>query len=501
MVSHACAHDAAAATSTPWSLRARRTVHSLLATGALIAIGQAGFGVAAAQANPVCDVAGAVTGALGGMVCDLAGKGAGAAANAAVGGTFDKIVSSLLEGYQTMLLWGLSWWIKLPTPALDNTTGLMQEIHDHTLALQILGLTFSLMFFGFRMMIDRSRSLVDDTEDGFKILIRSGLAVSAIPLMLTIGGQIADGISNWLLGEAIGDNNGDIIKNFLMLDVLTGSGGGLASAALGIIALFGFLGALLQLILLVVREAMLLIVVGVLPIAASFSGTGPGSQTYQRLISWSLAFLLFKPVGALCYFIAFKGAQQKDNPQQVVLGMVLLALVGFVLPALLRLITPAVGSMGAGGSGAAAAGATVGAVAAGASLAATVGSGGAAGGASIATSSIASRSGQSSVSGSMTSASNTSSAQRSPPPSMGPGPNPAMSGGDGGRPSSSGAESSGKSGGPVKAMSGAGQVATMAGAGAQTVTSGIQSEAEATGPDVSTQPSMQSGWGENAMSR
>lgn len=459
-------------------------------------------GAGPAAANPACTAVGAIIPGSGDACekgLDLAGgilkDKAGDAASSVVGGSFEKIVNSLLESYQKVLGWALTWWIELPTPELDNSNSLMQDIHDHMVQIQVVGLAFSLMFFGFRMMMDRKRSLADDAEDGFKILLRAALSVSVIPLFITVGGQISDAFSNWLVGEAIGaGQDGDIIKNFLRLDVLTNSSFG--TTALGVLGLFGFLGALLQLAFLILRQAMLLLVVGALPVAASFSGTGPGSQTYQRLISWSVAFLLFKPVGAMVYFIAFKGAAQKDNDQQVVLGMVLMAMCALVLPSLMRLVAPAIGSMGAGASGAAAGGAALGAAVAVGGAMATGGASAAGGAAS--TSSIATRSGQQSQGQITSSSTNSSSGGDSPassPPSVGPGAQPALSGGN------EGSSSSGDTGnqvGPQKALTGAG-VGSTAGGAVGATGSAIGNEADVAGPPVSMQPRMQSGWGENAM--
>jgi hypothetical protein len=488
----------------------RRLAVSVCALLTLL-LGGAVIGAGTASASPVCDTAGLIfTGAgeacdaISGVVADKAGD----AVNSAVGGTFEKIVNSLLDSYQTVLTWALAWWIKLPTPDLDNTNTLMQDIHDHMVQIQVIGLTFSLMFFGFRMIIDRKRSLADDAEDGFKILIRAGLAVSVIPLMITVGGQASDAFSNWLVTDAInaGGNDGNIIKNFLKLNLLTGSTFG--TTGLGILGFFGFLGALAQLVFLVVRQAMLMLVVAALPVAASFSGTGPGSQTYQRLIGWSVAFLLFKPVGALVYFIAFKGAGQKDNEQQVVLGMVLMALCAFVLPSLMRLVAPAIGTMGAGASGAAAGAAVIGTAVAAGTMAATMGAGGGASGGGAA-SPIAGRTGGP-TGGQMTSSSGNpggptgggDSGNNSPPsspPSVKPGPQPSLSGSGGDSGSSS--DSGGESAGPLKALSSAGGVGATVGAGVGAAGSAVGSESDVGGPPISMQPRMQSGWGENAMDR
>lgn len=492
------------------ALRWARRVAVTLALAVFLATGGAMMtgGAGPAAANPVCDGAGAVLKVAGDAcdkVTDIAADKAGDAVSSAVGGSFQKIVDSLLDGYQTMLTWALTWWIQLPTPELDNSNVLMQDVHEHMVKIQVIGLTFSLMFFAFRMIIDRKRSLADDAEDGFKILIRAGLSVSVIPLMITVGGQASDAFSSWLVSDAIdmGNNDGNIIKNFLKLNVLTHSA--IGTTGLGILGFFGFLGALAQLAFLVVRQAMLMLVVAALPVAASFSGTGPGSQTYQRLISWSVAFLLFKPVGALVYFIAFKSAGQKDNEQQVVLGMVLMALCAFVLPSLMRLVAPAIGTMGAGASGAAAGAAVIGAAATAGTMAATMGAGGgASGGGGI--SSIAGRSGgpngghMTSSSGNPGPGSGDGGSNNSPPsspPSIKPGAQPALSGGG----DDSGSSGSGDAAGPLKALSESGGTGSMVGAGVSAADSAVGNESDVGGPPISMQPRMQSGWGENAMDR
>ena len=132
-----------------------------------------------------------------------------------------------------------------------------------------------------------------------------------------------------------------------------------------LVGVIGVLGALAQAVLLVVRQAMLIVVVAVLPVAAAAGGTEVGQQSYHKLTAWIIAFLLFKPVAALAYGIAFlSAAQPGSNPvvgdteqfQTALVGMILLICTAAVLPALMRVITPAVGAVGSGGSGLGAAG-------------------------------------------------------------------------------------------------------------------------------------------------
>ncbi len=440
------------------------------------------------------------------LIPGLCGSGViGKVAGSAVGGAFDRFTDSVLQAYQTMLGWALAWWIKLPTPALDSSNSeLMSDIHDHVVEIQVIGLTVSVMFFAARMAWNRKQGLVDDAEDGFKLIFRASLATSFIPLALTVGGQISDRLSDWMVSEAIGAHSGgdgQIIKNFLHLEVLTG--GALGSGGLALLGIVGFLGACLQLAFLVVRQAMLLMVVAGLPVAASFSGTGPGSQAYQKLLSWSVAFLLFKPVGALCYFIAFKAAgSTSPNEQQVVLGMVLMALCGFVLPSLMRLMGGGVtGSMGQGASGAAATGALVGAAVTAGSLAAGGGAGAAAGGGASGASSLGARSagpaGAGVGGGQGGSPPPGGQAAMSPGSSQKPGPQPGLS--SLGETGGSGVAPTGTKGGGAKEALTDGGLSAAGVIGASSTLGG-----EADGGDeiqMQPQPRLQSGWGDHAVSR
>ncbi|KXO95789.1 hypothetical protein AXK56_16385 [Tsukamurella pulmonis] len=418
-----------------------------------------------------------------------------------MGGTLDKFVNSLYQGYETILVWALGFWVKLPTPTLDSSnSSLMADIQEYTVWIQIVGVCASLMFFASRMVWSRQQGLVDEAEDGFKVIIRATLATSFIPIALTAGGRASDAFSSWLVTESIGRDPGDgsIIKNFLHLNKLTG--GQLGTGVLMLVGIVGVLGAFLQLIFLIVRQAMLLMVVATLPIAASFSGTGPGSQAYSKLIGWSVAFLMFKPVGALCYFIAFRAAGAKDpSEQQVLLAMVMMGMCAFVLPSLMRLLGGGVtGSMGSGASGAAAVGAAVGAGVAIAGLAAT-GGGSAAAGAST----MSSRAGAAGAasggggvpglgSGGAGGAGEGQGGQASMSPSSEADGAPAQS--PGAQSASGGGGDKDKSISPAMSMAAAGAVAGGA-------AGGVGSETDA-GSDVQFQPPppMRSGWGDNAAS-
>src|SRR3546814_1433386 len=72
---------------------------------------------------------------------------------------------------------------------------------------------------------------------------------------------------------------------------------------LGAIAL---LMVFVQVALMVVRGGLLVILAGVLPLAASFTNTQMGKQWFGRIVGWTFAFILYKPAAALIYSAAFQ---------------------------------------------------------------------------------------------------------------------------------------------------------------------------------------------------
>ena len=148
--------------------------------------------------------------------------------------------------------------------------------------------------------------------------------------------------------------------------------GGTAFPPVAVIVLglvFGLFGAI-QFALMIGRVAILILLVGVLPLASSFTNTEMGMQWMRRIVAWTLAFLLYKPVAALIFGTAMRmvGADvfgAASLPEgvamavRVILGVIIFALGVVALPALMRLMMPAVSPIigGSGGMGMALAGA------------------------------------------------------------------------------------------------------------------------------------------------
>ncbi|MEV6071818.1 hypothetical protein AB0L82_35215 [Nocardia sp. NPDC052001] len=279
--------------------------------------------------------------------------------------TFGKAVDSLLKGMGDAMILGLTWWTKIPTSTSVSNTDLFTAIRRYTFQLQIFFLSASLIVCAIRLAMAHRSAAAEQATESFRVLARAVFASAMFSTVLTLGTQASDAFSDWLIDAASNHDAKGLAEAMMQTQALTALSPGLVFA----IAIIGMVGALMQAVIAVVREALLVVVVGVLPLAAASSGTHTGRQFHDRLLAWSFAFVLYKPCAAMIYMIAFKttgttaqsitksleGGQTPttDQAQQMLVGIVLLCSAALVLPALMRLISP-IAAMGGGISGAAA---------------------------------------------------------------------------------------------------------------------------------------------------
>ncbi|MEV4237077.1 hypothetical protein AB0J47_18085 [Nocardia sp. NPDC049737] len=295
-------------------------------------------------------------------VCDMplgpqqACEQLGQAATDAASSVLDDIATKFGAGFGDLLRFVMTWWTALPSPQLTDNQGgpgtTLSGIREYTSGLQVLLLTCGIIFAAARLALAKRGGVAGEAQESFLMLARAIFASMAFAAIITAGTRAGDGFAEWVLFDASRGDAHNIVAALARFDLEHDSG--LGTGVLLVLFLLGIISMLIQLVMLVLRQALLILVVAVIPLAAAASGTGPGSQAYKRLLSWSLAFVLWKPVGALVYAIAFTvaGRDQKD-PQLVLLGLILLVMTVVVLPALIRLVAPAVATLGSGGGAAA----------------------------------------------------------------------------------------------------------------------------------------------------
>lgn len=263
-----------------------------------------------------------------------------------------------------------SFWVNTPSIPLVGDDNAVKFIRDTTLWYVGVLMVISVLIAAGQMMWTRKgQPLTELLSSLLKFAIINAASVSGVTMLLDSG----DKFSAWIIKQATDEGFEKALTNLLGNDVFKSHitpGIAIFAIVMGIIAI---IVSVIQIGLLIVRSAMALILVGTLPLAFSATNTSWGKQWSQKHVSWLIAFILYKPVASLVYAAAFKvfgsfGKIDGDDGQRMmyfISGLVLMIGALFALPAMMRLIVPAVGAA-AGAGGAMFAGAAVGSAASGA---------------------------------------------------------------------------------------------------------------------------------------
>lgn len=296
-----------------------------------------------------------------------------------------KLAKAALAGVGTMLETALQLWAKTDLfPQMGGQSSAMMGVRSYTLEIQIILMIVGIVAASIKLAIERQKAILEGATEVAAMMVRTGIAAFLLPSAVLLLHHAGDAFSSWVLYESSGGDVAAALSNITMIS----QDSPLGPFVVMFISLFTLLGTFVQIVSLVIREAILIIVVALAPIVAAMSATPGGKRSWDSVIAFTLAALAFKPIGSLIYAIAFWQSGASDTPAQVT-SMVLLGLAGFMMPSLVRLFAPAASILGSN-SGAATlvAGAAAGAVGAAGTIAAgAVGVGGkamAAGGSKIA---------------------------------------------------------------------------------------------------------------------
>ncbi|MBD8056418.1 hypothetical protein V4F30_21720 [Rhodococcus sp. IITD102] len=369
-----------------------------------------------------CTPGGMLAGTVGGWIAnqigdvDLpsCGDAVGTAVDAGIG-TIEDVAGGVAEGaVEKTALWignagvavlkfALGWWITSTEMDGDTFQTTVATVNDYTFYIQVAALSLSLILLGGRLALARSGAIRDTSEEGLKQMGRAALLAGGASTLIVLGTELSDQISAWFMDSAVGSDPSRLAEAMVSIYLYSGPAG---VGLLFLIGIIGMLGGLMMAFLMLLRTGILVLMAAALPIAGAAGGTKVGSQAYEKMLAWTIAFLLVKPVGAFVIGVSailfLEATPTITDPENgdgfmALSGVITLCAAALVLPALMRLIVPNVGALGGGGSGLAAA---AGAAAVGAKVGGMIATGGASGAASgVATTSTTSSSISNSPSG------------------------------------------------------------------------------------------------------
>lgn len=283
-------------------------------------------------------VAGAVT---GGVL-----PGPGELAGGAVASLASSMLAELANGFFNA--WWLTqakiltFWVDSPTPtpaqlmAPGSTRNWVTWLAQFALIISIL------VAAGRTILTRDARNLADAGRAVVVTLLTSALVVSVAAALVRAG----DAIANALLGDALAEGFGSDPQPLAAAVVTMGGVPGML-----LLSVVGFLVSIFQFLILLGRNAILPLVIVMLPLAAATGGSQIGRGWFGRLAAWLLALALYKPAAAIIYSVVLVQARTADSALRVLTAMVGMVLAVLTLPALIKLLSPSATGSGGGGGG------------------------------------------------------------------------------------------------------------------------------------------------------
>jgi hypothetical protein len=303
---------------------------------------------------------------------------------------FEPILQAVASAVGTLMSTIATFWVYVPTVDVGSvdaagrpTNGTISWVWEHTqfiaLFIAAIGLIAGAVQMAWTQRGESARELLRAlitlaVAAAFSIavaqvLIKVGDVFSACIISTALKSGNSDG---WFAGcQNIGSGDAAAFGTTMtgILGLAAGSAILGSPLLLGILIAVGILcilASIIQIVLMVVRTAMLILLLGVLPIAAAATNTEMGRNWFKKIIAWLLAFILYKPVAAIIYATAIRLVSNNGDPlhfdisdpknvgsvvMNVITGLTMLILALFAMPALMRFIVPMVGAT-AGGAGA-----------------------------------------------------------------------------------------------------------------------------------------------------
>ena len=319
------------------------------------------------------------------------------------------LLSVLADGIRSAVAWIFTslttWWLKLPSPDLAHEAAIgsmRQWLLPITAAVAITGMITSAA----RMVLTRRPNPLLDVGSGLVVIAAAGTLGVLVPSLLM---QAGDSWSGWVLQKA---SDGSLSSRMSSLENLTG----VPDVIVIVYGIFALVMGTIQAALLMFRQAAVVILAAVLPLAAAGAMSPLTRNWVRKIVSWMLALIMYKPAAAAVYATAFTMIGKGTNLQTIVMGFAMLALSLLAMPVLMRFFTWTTGAIASGGG----AGQFLGMAAAGAFAAGAMRSPAAGSGASASEHASYLTSAQSSPAGTAGGANST------PPPSQSAPPSPAV---------------------------------------------------------------------------
>lgn len=276
--------------------------------------------------SPACKV--------GGTMASKAGEHAMHSGLDAMADTTQKSVSWLVRNTA-------AWWVHIDSVDL-STQAPIERLHTWFLPISLAVTVAGMIAAGLRMAVSRKAGPLLDVGGGLLTIAAAGALAITVPNLLLKAGDVW---SDWVLQQATGQQFGTRMADLLSMT------GNLNTGMVVILGVIALIMAAIQAILMLFRETAVLILVGVLPLAAA-GALSPGTRSWiKRVGGWLLALIFYKPAAAAVYATAFALLGEGNGLRATLMGFCMFILSIIALPVLIKFFTFATGAVGQSGGG------------------------------------------------------------------------------------------------------------------------------------------------------
>ena len=294
---------------------------------------------------------------------------------------FDNFTRLSTDFFSTALNSLATFWVKPKTPvslgtlSADGSTWTDSKtvafVHEKTLALTLTIFGLAIVIAGLKMAWEqRARPLQELLKAMLTYVVVCGAGAATVQLLIAWSDDFAVNVVTSAIG---GDSFTSAMKNLMTDPTPHGAGTALESRLmLVLLAQMATFASLLQIVLMLIRSALLVLLGSTLPLAAAATNTEVGKAWFKKYCAWTLGFIAYKPAAALIYATAIKLKDEKmlsgdgSGLMQSLTALMLMLLAILALPALLRLAVPVTAAVAGGSAGMGSVGPDMGSLASGA---------------------------------------------------------------------------------------------------------------------------------------
>ena len=245
--------------------------------------------------------------------------------------------SVFMNGWAQLEMMFFASWVAIPLLAsLTDPNGVVRWLQDSlaqvTWFFAILGAVISAGWTFFKLRAEKIRQMTVRMAVLLLISTSGGLIVAALD-------QLAHLLAIGLL-TMVGVNAGTTLATNAVLSI---------SPALPlVIGAIATLGLLIQYTIMIGRGPLVMVLLGLWPLSAAAAtlGVKKGTDSFDKITSWLLAFVIYPFPAAVVYAAAFKLKSGSDGLGGILYGFALEMMALFVLPAVMRIIAPQVQALG-----------------------------------------------------------------------------------------------------------------------------------------------------------